>query len=106
MSSAVLRASGTKNKKMIKSVLKKKNSENIFGMKINEGKQDRKPVNVKSTFYDFNDYPNIMVNCQCDDRALSEYKKNKEDKQTKEEIEALDGFLKRKNKTKARRLFR
>ena len=106
MSSAVLRTSGTKNKRMIKSAPKKKGSENIFGMKISKSSQNRKPVNVKSTFYDPNDYPNIMVNCQCDDRALYEYKENKEDKQTKEEIEALDEFLKRKNKTKARRLFR
>lgn len=83
---------------MIKSVLKKKNSENIFEMKISKSSQDRKPVNVKSTFYDPNDYPNIMVNRQCDDRALYEYKENKEDNLTHEEMEqALNGFLKLNN---------
>lgn len=97
MSSSVLIASGTKNKRMIKSAPKKKGSENIFGMKISKSSQERKPINVKSTFYDPNDYPNIIVNRQCDDRALSEYKKNKEDKQTQEEIEALDDFLKSNN---------
>ncbi len=92
---------------MIKSTSKKKNSENIFGMKISKSSQERKPVNVKSTFYDSNDYPNIMVNRQCDDRSLSEYKKNKEDKQTQEEKEEAKEELLRakKNKTKARKLF-
>lgn len=92
---------------IIKSMPKEKGSENFFGMRISGNLQDRQPVNVKSTFYDPNDYPNIMVNRQCDDRALSEYKKNKEDKQTQEEKEEAKEELLRakKNKTKARKLF-
>ena len=73
MSSAVLRAEGTKNKRP-RHEAEKDNGRIMFGRMIIK-KSEVLPNNVRTTFYDPNDIPKIEVNSQLDNRALNEYKK-------------------------------
>ena len=78
MSSAVLRASGTKEKRNTVNPQRKQNT--LYRMVIRPTKSETGTrTNPPSDFYSPNDYPSIMVNAQMDSRALNQYKKSKYD---------------------------